>query len=300
MRLMVLFGIVFAVCIYGADKRACGSKKRRAVCIEQLQKLKYDIIDYEAHQVLIASSKGEWDYVQELINKHPLLKKSNKEGYLIPLDVRDRDGFFPLWYAVRDGKEDMVRLLLAYGASVDKLFISNKVYRFNFGYQDETVLFEAVRRGLYVIAKLLLEGQANPNIESMIGNTPLCEAVKAKRADLAALLLKRGAVPHVQTMIFHEIDHRPHILVGGETPLMYAAQGSIDMVKLLLEYGACNINAKRADGNTAVTIAKKHNPQAVELLQNAACQTFPEPKRWIISFTWEHAWRVQEIRDERV
>jgi cytohesin len=130
-----------------------------------------------------------------------------------PVDVRDRDGITPLVRAVQADDPELVRWLLAHGASLDRV-----------AGPGGTALHWAIGAGRLGLAEELLRAGANCNARDPEGWTPL--AVAATRGDrrLVEVLLDHGASTSVRSN-------------RGRTVLYPAAIGGPDMVQLLLERG---------------------------------------------------------------
>ncbi|XP_041350116.1 serine/threonine-protein kinase TNNI3K-like isoform X2 [Gigantopelta aegis] len=89
-----------------------------------------------------------------------------------------------------------------------------------------TSLFWASCRGLLEIAQLLIANNANVNIATAWGSTPLHAAADSNNCEIIKLLLKSGANVNVQTE-------------AGDTPCHLAAyRGHAQAVQLLVEGGA--------------------------------------------------------------
>ena len=105
--------------------------------------------------LLNASINGDWDMVRSLI------------GFCDKIDLTDEEeGRTSLMYAVIDKKDDIVKLLLEKGSSVNL--------------QDDngyTALHFASQNYSLDITKLLLDYNAEVNIQDVNGNTPLSDAV---------------------------------------------------------------------------------------------------------------------------
>jgi ankyrin repeat protein len=71
------------------------------------------------------------------------------------LNVRDGRGFTPLWLAMKEGEEDVVRILLDKGANVNM----------RAGETDYTPLMQAVATGCPSLVEVLLEKGADVNAE---------------------------------------------------------------------------------------------------------------------------------------
>jgi len=179
--------------------------------------------------------------------RHPFLKSSSPmpptTAHLLIMEIlinagadiesRDDLGRTALWWAVCDGNNQSVELLLQHGANteaVDELL-------------GRTALMFAVM-DLEEDGKstLLLEHGAKVNASDRSGETVLMLAAGHPVSANVALLLKHGA----------EVNARsPH----GSSALMEAARrGCTDNARLLLEHGG-EVNAQAVDGITALMYA---------------------------------------------
>ncbi|OON21775.1 ankyrin repeat protein [Opisthorchis viverrini] len=110
--------------------------------------------------------------------------------------------------------------------------------------EERTTLIPACINGdAETVKSLLLSGEYNVNEVAPNGETALTRAVSANAIRIVELLLKHGADPN---------------FTGKKvecTPLMEAASaGYTDIVRLLLEYGAC-VSQESNTGNTALHYA---------------------------------------------
>jgi len=151
-------------------------------------------------------------------------------------------GLSPLMLSARNGRLDLVRLLLDWGADA------------NTPDKDGTnALMHAAQVGSLDLATLLLDRRADVNARDEGGFSALMYAAKLMYAprqvhrDLVTLLLDRGA----------DVNAEAEAL-GGATALMLAAvNGHLDIVTLLLDRGA-DVNAwaeKDGDDITALILA---------------------------------------------
>jgi ankyrin repeat protein len=140
----------------------------------------------------------------------------------------------PISWASSKGHEDIVRLLLAYGAEID--------------YYPSSALKDAVKKGHIGTVRLLLDFGAD------LDSDELRLAVENDHADVARVLLEHGA--NVHDMI-DDILFLPVI------------NGRLDVVYVLLEYGATvkPYYVRRADGH-----AKNHLAIAKLLKQHGLAQ----------------------------
>jgi ankyrin repeat protein len=199
------------------------------------------------------------------------------------VDAKSSLGRTPLLIAAAfPGNVKTVKLLLARGASVNVQDQSG-----------ETCLTSASKRGDAEMVQALLAAGANVAAgASWPGQAPLIWAAEDGDPQTLTSLLQHGAgkvQPHldialssaamrgslaaVRLLIEHGANPNAPSPIGGYTPLMCAAyceDGHVELVKLLLAKGA-DPNAKGANGETALSLAKKHGKTAiVELLQSTS------------------------------
>ena len=128
-------------------------------------------------------------------------------------------------------------LLLKYG------YMINSQNKCNF-----TPLMYAVSRKHFDMIKILIDAGADLNKRNDDGHTALHFA---SNIDIVRTLCIHGADPNIDT--FLDISQQ-HV---GYTPLLYAAyQGNLDIIKVLIEYGA-RIDVQTTSGKTAQSIAWK-------------------------------------------
>jgi ankyrin repeat protein len=164
------------------------------------------------------------------------------------VDTLSPRGLTLLMHAADSGNENIVKLLLDHGATMDM------PGKFNW-----TALTLAAQSGHTSVVELLLDRGAMPDRTSNNGWTPLMFACKAGHTSMAKLLLAHGAMPD-------QVNH------DGQTPLMLACEaGDIDAAELLLNRGA-RPDQKSKNGWTALMLACKagHTPIAKLLLANDA------------------------------
>eukprot|EP00403_Amphidinium_massartii_P009761 CAMPEP_0178423340 /NCGR_PEP_ID=MMETSP0689_2-20121128/27636_1 /TAXON_ID=160604 /ORGANISM="Amphidinium massartii, Strain CS-259" /LENGTH=195 /DNA_ID=CAMNT_0020044927 /DNA_START=18 /DNA_END=602 /DNA_ORIENTATION=- len=99
-------------------------------------------------------------------------------------------GSSPLHIACRSGHQDIVRLLVQNGASVNVTEIASIGGR--------APLHLAACQGLTPIAATLLEGRADVNIADAKGLTPLHVAAQDGHLEVTRILLRNGADPHIR------------------------------------------------------------------------------------------------------
>jgi ankyrin repeat protein len=160
-----------------------------------------------------------------------------------------RDGETPLHLAARRGHENVLVLLLEYGAKINAKNI-----------QGHTSLHSAVQYGGNIsVVQILLNHGADVNTADNHGDTPLFSAVFDGHGDIACLLVERGAR-------VEDSDNEMH-----QTPLHRAAWNEDGpLLDFLLKHGA-NIDAKNIKGETALHYAAKYGQSTLpQLLANGA------------------------------
>ena len=133
------------------------------------------------------------------------------------LNERDEDNLTPLHLAVDQDRDDMVSLLLEFGAEVNVHTFEARL----------TPLHVAVRNNNLAITDRLLEAGADVNSRNKIDHTPLHVAVSTKSIEMVRLLLFWNADTNVVTS-----DPRK------ESPLLKAATISFPLTRLLIDSGA--------------------------------------------------------------
>lgn len=98
------------------------------------------------------------------------------------IDIRNREGYTPLMWAIFTDRNEMVKLLLENGADVDAPD--------NYG---ETPLYKAVRIDKKDVVLFLLKNRANINAQEKNGYTPLMCAVNMHNWAMVKLLVDKGA-----------------------------------------------------------------------------------------------------------
>uniref|UniRef100_A0A0N4ZXD3 Protein kinase domain-containing protein n=1 Tax=Parastrongyloides trichosuri TaxID=131310 RepID=A0A0N4ZXD3_PARTI len=146
---------------------------------------KYDPEEYIISAVLIACEEGNLVGLEQLVIRHEVnLNVANKLGetsmhiasgsghdkvvlYLrsqgVPVDVKDRRGDTPLFWAARNGHNNILKLL-----SKDKGVNINHINK-----SGETALHVATRYSQFASVQTLLECGANLNIQDEHGESPL-------------------------------------------------------------------------------------------------------------------------------
>jgi len=178
-------------------------------------------------------------------------------------------GMTPLLYAARDGRLDIVTMLLDAHANIDQVDAN-----------DITPLIAAITNNHPDVARFLIERGADIKATDWYGRTPLWAAVETRNMDvdngsfensidrapylnLIQLLLERGADPNVRTKEVPPIRREFLRITGslgwvdftGQTPFLSAAlAGDLSAMKLLLKHGA-DPNIPTFAGTTALMAA---------------------------------------------
>jgi len=187
----------------------------------------------------------------------------------------DSGGLTPLLYAARENCMACVDVLLENGADID-LPDPDGV----------SPLLVAIMNANWDLAKQLIEAGADVNQWDIYGEAPLFTAIGLKaringgRASIDPLnqtdgmtiirmLLDRGANPNMQ-LFFRPANVQGSTNTRGATPLIRAAtDGDLELVKLLLKYGA-DPTVYMADRQTpihAVLAGRSPEKQALELIR---------------------------------
>jgi ankyrin repeat protein len=179
-----------------------------------------------------AAEEGNWDVVKVLVEKGADVKvKTDVQtieefGYkdddieLPPSTYREGGGLTVLHYAARDGRLDMVKLLVQKGADVNAQMDMDQMMG------GETVLHYAVCSGSVEVVKFLVEAGARVEVKDTYGSTSFRTAVVCCYRDIIAFLLEQGADPAPEP-------------VHGETLMDIArAYCKQDVIELLESKGA--------------------------------------------------------------
>lgn len=159
------------------------------------------------------------------------------------VNVKDRLGHSPLWFACRNGNLEMVSLFLSNGADLE----------FS---RQQSLLDIASYHGRTEIVRLLLDRGIDVNLKDSYGQTPLIAASRGGTLDVAKLLVERGADVNATT-------------THGATALIYACDRSdISVAKFLLENGANpEVKATYGDGPMLHAV-RRRNDELARLLKS--------------------------------
>jgi ankyrin repeat protein len=216
-----------------------------------------------------ASTNGQFEITNLLLKNEADVNARNENGETPLCEVaskyfkhcrRENSNF-----SERDHKEycqiffKIIELLVENGADVDVEYNRDNGW---------SLLHGASCYGLDDLIELLCNNGANINIRTVDGDmTPLHIAAELYRSSIVSQLVERGADVNART-------------ADGKTPLHFAADKNINIeiilhfaaenflwdniddnigtIQILIENGA-NVNARTADGKTALTIAQSNN-----------------------------------------
>ncbi|KAL7933672.1 hypothetical protein V8C35DRAFT_327627 [Trichoderma chlorosporum] len=175
------------------------------------------------------------DSLEELNRRHrqALEQQAKEHANMGRVWTQDGDDS-PLHNAARDGKADLIKLLLSQGADIEAM--KN---------DGQTALYSAARAGRVTVVELLLDQGANIEAKRSGGFTALHSAALNGHADVVEVLLERRA----------NIEAKQST---GYTALHLAAKhGFVNVVEVLIDMGA-NMKSKVNDGQTALDLAKRN------------------------------------------
>jgi serine/threonine protein kinase len=162
------------------------------------------------------------------------------------INIRNKMGQTPLYYAIRGDNTDIAKSLIEKGADIN-----------NRDQMGQTPLYYAINEGNTIIVIILIEKGADINIRDSIGRTPLDIAMLndniTSRVYLVNLLIKKDAdINIVKNLIEKDAKNN-----DNEIPrYLFSALDSMDSnwVKFLIKKGA-NVNLKDKNGDTFLDIA---------------------------------------------
>ncbi|XP_038069860.1 ankyrin repeat and SAM domain-containing protein 6-like [Patiria miniata] len=230
----------------------CDQGDVNVLWFEETHRLK-GLILYEAmvdsldrqRQLFAACEHGDLASVQALLDQ-------DASGCV---DADGGEGFTPLQMAAGNGHEDIVRLLLMRGASLDRQNL--------YGW---TALMQAASHGHASIVALLLQNKADPNVRNKFGATALTAAAHYGHLSSVKVLLGCG---------FIDLNEKEGANVGQAfTPLMVAALSGRDPVlKMLLDKGADQFQVHRQTGWTPLMMGALcgHTSIAEILIETRGC-----------------------------
>jgi len=169
--------------------------------------------------------------------------------YGAEIDLKDKNGATPLFFAVMEGKTELAKVLIDAGANI------NTTDNFGAG-----LLAVALAKGHWEMAEFLAIHNINPNFKSQNGNTAAHMAFMVPcPVETMRFLIEKGLDINVQNN-------------NGETALHIAVEThNLGMIELLEEKGA-KVNLQTKDGLTPLHIAVEMRSTTITeiLLRNGA------------------------------
>jgi len=185
--------------------------------------------------------------------------------------------FTPLFWAIRNDNDSLVKLLIENSANVNGTFAYGEMY-FCFDClappnENTTALMVAAEQGDTSMIRYLIAKKADVNAVNNIKFSALMYAVHKGHFEAADILLQNGGDPNIHAY--------SQYYNNGLTPLHYAvSDNSQSMVQLLLKNKA-DINAMNAD--TLPPIAFAGNKSMITLLlQHGAALDYLEKAKWTL------------------
>ena len=136
------------------------------------------LLDYGADYARLNASNMAAFYRAILLGRLELVKQFL--AHRCDLEVPDRSGDTPLWWAVLCQKREIAELLLAHGAKVD-------------GITNEAPIQAAALVNSKAMAELLITHGAQMNITNRWGETPLAVAIRRGNTEVSDFLREHGA-----------------------------------------------------------------------------------------------------------
>ena len=184
------------------------------------------------------------------------------------VDQKDELGNTALWYAYESGDEEMVKLLIEYGANLNAVFNGR-----------HTPLQAALIGKKFEMACVFLQNKASVDQKDKWGHTALWYAYSKRDVEMLQLLIEYGAslhavfsergLPPLQAAVIDKKLEMARVFLqnkasineknkSGNTALWYAYYNDdAEMVKLLIEYGANLDAAFSKNGLTPLQTAVK-------------------------------------------
>ena len=195
------------------------------------------------------------------------------KGFPIFVDLRapDYEGYTALEKAAYGGYTEIVRLLVAAGANVNKKSETH-------GY---TALMRAAEEGHADTVKLLLEAGADVNDKDNNGKAALIKAARNHHVEIVKLLLEKGSKVEVMTVADIPYEEIQELLLanvqninvknkqGNDALILATKRNNIKIVKLLLKNGV-DVNAQDKGGNTSLLIGADNVALVKLLLEHGA------------------------------
>nr|XP_025045650.1 ankyrin-3-like [Pelodiscus sinensis] len=215
---------------------------------------------------------------QNFLHMAALKDESNLAQMLLKngatVDAKDEKGQTALGYAISQGSEKTVKVLLEAGASIDwyiidvacnknKQSILKMLLEYSKGLSPDTMesaLFKAVQKNLHGIVVALLDKGTDINAHNEMQYTPLLMACEMGKTETAEVLIVKGA----------SLEEK---MPNSNTVLHLAVQtGAVSITNLLLRKGM-NANITSQGKQTPLHVAALHNKESiVDILINAGAK----------------------------
>ncbi len=221
-----------------------------------------------------AAEKGNFEEVQKFIDQG------------IDVNLKNKNGYSALFFAVRGGHSEVVRMLIGVGAEIEDADLSTAILNDHFDihellilkvgvdkadYKEETALFKVAAHGNVRMTLFLLKAGANIECINSRKETPLHHAVIQRHYEIVKILLEAGANVKAEDssgstpldMVANEAiadllisadANVHHIDDAGCSPLYSAASnGYLNILKKLFLAGAdVEVNKRSKAGFTAL------------------------------------------------
>ncbi|KAL7949509.1 ankyrin repeat-containing domain protein [Trichoderma barbatum] len=189
--------------------------------------------------LVFAASNGDLHLMRRLLTREPGPAK---------VDMQDREGKTPLWWATHVEMASAIQLLSDHGSNVDDACGDGS-----------TPLHEAVSKTSSKLVQLLVGLGANVNARMANGSTPLIESIRLQDRDTAWVLLNAAAKPDEQD-------------ASGKSALLYAIENQDNDTVWLLIYKGASITApglaKSSGGKDGGTFTCMQSPLELALRVN--------------------------------
>ena len=199
--------------------------------------------------IYVASEKGHFDIVELLLEADPKAELNHPE-------------FRPLYEACRKGNLEMAKVLVEHGAELQD----------DMNEYGSNVVMEASGSGNAELVEYLISKGADVNDENKHNPHALLIACWGRHLGVMEVLLKHGAYVDATQMGTDSTE---------DTSLNIACQrGDMEMIRLLLKYGA-DMNRYNRDGESPfITAYLQHNNEAIDLFLESGMDLNCNESRW--------------------
>lgn len=184
-------------------------------------------------------------------------------------------------YTMHNNSLDTVKIITMNSSSIKRMIT-----------QSPTMLITAATENNGAVARILLENEANPNVQNKKGESPLTQATRKGHTGMVRLLLQHNANANITNqynitpLLIAAINshaeiipillrHDAHIEIRdeeGSTPLLIAArEGHAEVARVLLEHGAVvNVLNNEKETPLVAAVSQKHHEVTQALLELGA------------------------------